>query len=146
MIKSLAAALSFTAVFAMSTALAMEPQEDRQASMKKVGGATGAISKMVKGEVPFDQAAAIAAFTTMNEVAAGYVALFPEGSETGFETEAAPTIWSDRAGFEAAVAKFEADTAAAMTAMPADTDALGASFKTVAANCGACHEVFRTKK
>ena len=114
---------------AVAYAVAAEPQEMRKAAMKQVGGATGALSKMVKGETPFDAAAAKAAFATMNGVAKEYVSLFPEGSETGMETEAAPAIWTDRAGFEAAVAKFEADTGAAAAMEAVQFDAILRTYK-----------------
>jgi cytochrome c556 len=123
-----------------------EPQVVRQEMMKKVGGATGAMAKMVKGEADFDAAAALAALTTMSEVAATYGDMFPEGSETGMETEAAPAIWSDRAGFDAAVAKFKASADAGVAAAPADLDGLKAVFGPLTKNCGACHEVYRLKK
>ena len=84
-----AAALIGAAGFAPAIA-ADEPQVVRQEMMKKVGGATGAMAKMVKGESDFDAAAALAALTTISEVAATYGEHFPEGSDTGFETEAAP--------------------------------------------------------
>ena len=71
---------------------------------------------------------------------------FPEGSETGMETEAAPAIWSDRAGFDAAVAKFKAAADAGVAAAPADLDGLKAVFGPLTQNCGACHETYRLKK
>jgi cytochrome c556 len=134
-----------TALFA-TVALAASPQEDRQAAMKQVGGAIGALSKMAKGEMAFDAAAAAAAFTTMNTVAKGYAALFPVGSETGMDTEAKAEIWSKNADFLAAVAKFEADTAAAAAATYADAGAIGAALGAVGGNCKSCHEVFRAQK
>jgi cytochrome c556 len=129
-----------------TVAIAAEPQEMRQESMKAVGGATGALSKMAKGETPFDAAAAVAAFTTMNTVAKTYADLFPAGSETGFETEASPKIWEAIDDFKAKVAKFEADTAAAAAMTFADAGAVGAALGTVAGNCKACHEVYRVMK
>ena len=126
-------------------AFAVEPQEARQASMKKVGGAIGLLSGMAKGEAPFDAAAAQAAFATMNTAAKEYVSLFPVGSETGFETEASPEIWKNMDDFNAKVAKFEADTGAAAAMTFADAAAVGAAIGPVAANCGACHQLYRVK-
>jgi cytochrome c556 len=134
-------------VFALSSlAFAVEPQEARQADMKKVGGAIGLLSTMAKGEAPFDAAAAQAAFATMNTVAKEFVSLFPVGSETGFETEASPDIWANMDDFKAKVAKFEADTGAASAMTFADAAAVGAAIGTVAENCGACHKLYRVKK
>ena len=77
----------------------------------------------------------------MNNAALGFGHMFPDGSQTGAETEAAPAIWSDRAGFDAAVAKFAADTSVTIT----DLGSLKQAFGAVAANCGSCHKAYRTK-
>lgn len=136
--------LSLSAVLvAASVAYAQDPISDRQKAMKMVGGAAKSASEMIKGEKPFDAAAALAAFQTMNDVSKDFVSYFPEGSETGGDTMASPKIWEDRAGFEAAVAKFETDTAEAIAAAPADLDAFKTTFGKVAANCGVCHKAYR---
>jgi cytochrome c556 len=144
--KLMIAAVTAALIGAVSLAQAAEPQEMRQESMKQVGGATGVLSKMAKGETAFDAAAAVAAFTTMNTAAKTYGDLFPVGSEAGFETEAAPAIWANMDDFKAKVAKFEADTAAAAAMTFADAAAVGAAFGSVAANCKACHETYRIMK
>ena len=128
---------------ATAYASAQDPIADRKAAMKSVGGATGVVSKMLKGQMDFDAAAALEALTTMNEVSQTFGDLFPEGSETGGKTTASPAIWEDKAGFDAAVAKFEMDTAAAVAAAPADVDALKVAFGAVGANCGTCHKSYR---
>lgn len=140
-------ALAMIGAAGLAPALAAdEPQVVRQEMMKKVGGATGAMAKMVKGEADFDAAAALAALTTISEVAATYGDFFPEGSDTGFETEAAPAIWSDREGFNEKLAQFKADADAGVAAAPADLDGLKAVFGPLTENCGACHEDYRLKK
>lgn len=123
-----------------------EPQVVRQEMMKKNGGAVGELAKMVKGEAAYDAAAALAALTSISEVAATFGEYFPEGSDTGFETEAAPAIWTDRAGFDAKLAAFKASADAAVAAAPADLDGLKAVFGPLTQNCGACHETYRLKK
>jgi len=140
-----AAAVIGAAGFAPAIA-ADEPQVVRQEMMKKAGGATGALAKMVKGENDFDADAALAALTTLSEVAGSFGEYFPEGSETGFETEAAPAIWSDSDGFDAKVAAFKTDAEAAVAAAPADLDGLKAVFGPLTKNCGSCHETYRLKK
>jgi cytochrome c556 len=123
-----------------------DPIATRQALMKQNGKDIGAAMKMVKGEEPFDAAKAQAIFTNMNSVAMKFGNHFPAGSNTGGNTEAAPAIWEKPAEFKAAVAKFQADTKAAMAAKPATLDAFKAQFGTVAGNCRSCHEGFRIKK
>lgn len=140
-----AAALIGAAGFAPAIA-ADEPQVVRQEMMKKVGGATGAMAKMVKGEADYDAAAALAALTTISEVAGTFGDYFPAGSETGFETEAAPAIWSDMDGFKAKLAAFKASADAGVAAAPADLDGLKAVFGPLTKNCGSCHETYRLKK
>ena len=124
------------------TAIADDPTIDRQAMMKNVGAATGAGAKYMKGEAPFDLAAAQMIFKTWNNAALGFGYMFPEGSETGNETEASKAIWENRDGFNAAVAKFIQDTSVNIT----DEASFKAAFGAAAANCKTCHEGFRVVK
>lgn len=142
---TLAAIISVTAL-SVAPVSAQDAIAERQQAMKSVGGAMRVVGGMARGQVDFDAAAALEAFETMNEVAGRYGSLFPEGSETGGETEAKDTIWSDRAGFEAEIAKFESATAAAVAAAPQDMDSFRAAFGPVGQSCGSCHEVYRIDK
>ena len=125
---------------------AEDPIATRKAMMQNVGAATGAGAAMVKGEAEFNAATAELVLRTMNTAALGIGELFPAGSETGGKSTASPKIWEDRAGFDTAMAKFAADTAAGIKAKPADLDAFKAAFGAAAANCGACHKAYRIKK
>ncbi len=144
--------LAFT-VFASTAGLALSsaalaqtgPIEQRQALMKENGRDAKAATAILKGEAPFDAAKAAAMFASMNNVAKKYGGLFPANSKTGGDTEAAPAIWEKPAEFKAAVVKFEADTAKAMAAKPANLEAFKGQFLAVAANCKSCHESFRIK-
>ena len=100
---------------------------------------------MVKGEAEFDAVAAELVLRTMNAAALGFGEFFPEGSETGGKTTASAKIWEDMAGFKAAIAKFEQDTAAGVAAKPADLASFKAAFGAAAANCGSCHQSYRKK-
>ncbi len=144
-IKILGSTLAISALaFGLSlNAAGHDPVEQRIALMKSNGAAAGVIGKMVQGETPFDAAAALEALTTMRDVAAGFGDLFPEGSETGPNSTAKETIWSDRAGFDAALAKFLADAQAGVDSAPQSTEALGAAFGAIASNCRACHQTYR---
>ena len=122
----------------------------RKAAMKEVGGAMGALGKMAKGEMAFDAAVALASLEKMNEVSKTFADHFPAGSETGMatdgkETTASPKIWEDMDGFNAAIMKFDTDTAAAVAAAPQSVEALGPLLGSVGGNCKACHETYRIK-
>lgn len=124
---------------------AEDPIAARKAIMKNVGAATKAGGDMLKGEADFNAVTAVLIFRTMNAASLGMGELFPDGSETGGKTIASPKIWEDRAGFDMAMAKFQADTAAAIASNPADIDAFKAAFGAAAQNCNACHEAYRIK-
>jgi cytochrome c556 len=134
------------AVMLTSTAFA-DPIADRQALMKANGKAAGSLAPIVKGEKPFDAATVKAAFETLAEDARNFDAdrLFPAGSETGSDTKASPAIWSDRAGFVAAIEKFRTNTAAAVAANVQDLDALKLQFGAVSQTCSCCHQAFRVR-
>ncbi len=125
-----------------------DPIADRQAIMKDMGRAVGSVAKIARGQQDFDAALVKAALETMAADAQKLDAdtLFPEGSETGGDTEASPKIWEDRSGFVAIIDKYKADTAAAVAADPQDLAAFQEQFKTVTANCGTCHQNFRVKR
>lgn len=144
--RKLILAISMLA-FAGSVALA-DPIQDRQALMKERGKIAGGLSKVVKGEEPFDAAVVMTALQALQANAEKFdaEALFPAGSDTGGDTTAAPTIWQDMAGFKAAGDKYLADVKAAVAAAPADVDALTAQFNTIGRDCGTCHQTYRIKK
>lgn len=140
LVSTLAAA---TAAFAAGSG---DPAEVRQKMMGQVGKAMGHLGAMAKGEQPFDARVVDAALRTMSAAALGFGSQFPEGSETGAETEAAPAIWSDRAGFDAALAEYLVDTNAAIDAQVSDLDGLRAVMGSVGENCKTCHEGYRIRK
>ena len=122
---------------------------ERKQIMRTNGAATRVGTQMIRNEVPFDVAKAREVFAG---VAAGmdrFPTLFPEGTHAGGpatggqQTRAAPTIWTDNAGFRAASAKIvqEAREGAAATT---DLATFQANFQRVAANCNSCHEKYRT--
>lgn len=126
-----------------------DPIKTRQAVMSSVGAAAGLGGGMMKGELDYTPAAGKAAIATMRAASMTFGSYFPDGSTTG-NTEAAPAIWSDRAGFDAELAKFAGATEKAVAASgkagPADIDAFKAAFGPVLGTCKACHEGYRVKK
>ena len=147
----LAAALSVAAVIGFATAPnagGHSPVEKREAAMGTVGQSTGTIGKMLKGETAFDAAAANAALAAMRAAVEGFADHYPDGTqgETTNPFLASDAVWSDRAGFEAEVVKFQGALDAAIAANPQDKGALGAAFGAVGGSCKSCHEGYRIKK
>lgn len=131
-------------VFPALSALAGDsPQEKRHEMMEDVGDAAKKVGGMLKGEAPFDADVANDALAVWDDAAGTFGELFPEGSESGYDTEAAPAIWTDRAGFEEQLAKFVQASADAVAANPQDLEALKAATGPVFKVCKSCHETYR---
>lgn len=120
--------------------------KQRKETMKAVGGSLGTLVKMVKGEEAYDSAKAKTAVETIAAKAKGFDAMFPAGSEKGGETEAAATIWSDTAGFKAALAKLETTAAAQVAVASKDLDGTKAAVGALGGACKGCHDTYRVKK
>ncbi|TPJ09051.1 cytochrome C556 [Mesorhizobium sp. B2-7-3] len=143
--RKLVIAISMLAL-AASAAFA-DPILDRQALMKERAKIVGGLSKVVKGQEPFDAAAVLTQLQALQANAEKFdvEALFPKGTDTG-DTTAAPKIWEDMAGFKATEDKYLADVKAAVAAAPADVDALKTQIGTIGSDCGTCHQGYRVKK
>jgi cytochrome c556 len=115
--------------------------------MKSNGKNAGALTAMVKGEKPYDQATVDAALVALEDVAAKFPTLFPE-SIKGLKPEgdyyASPKVWTDRADFEAHAASFTKAVAEAKGKIK-DLDTLKATLPTIGKQCGGCHETYRVK-
>ena len=119
------------------------PQEIRHEIMEGVGDAAKPVGMMLKGEKEFDSQVALQSFQTWSLAAANFGDHFPEGSETGYDTEAKETIWTDRAGFNDQLSAFEKAANAAIEANPQDLEALKAAAGPVFKTCKGCHEDYR---
>ncbi|MCH7486660.1 MAG: cytochrome c [Proteobacteria bacterium] len=120
----------------------------RQSVMKAIGGHTGAIVGVVKGEVSYvDHVAAHA--RGINEMSKLLAGLFPEGTSQ-FEfpnTRALPEIWDDFSKFEAAAKALEVESAKMVeVAASGDLGAIGGQLQNLGKACGSCHKSFRQKK
>ena len=143
------AAATLIAAIAGGAAFAADPIETRKATMKAIGGAFGGVLvKMVKGEVPYDAAAAKAAAATMKAKADGIdiAALFPAGTEKGGDTEALPKVWSDAAGFEAAMDKMKTAIGAQQANVGEGADKLKLAVAEIGKTCKGCHDEYRAQK
>jgi cytochrome c556 len=139
-----AIALATGAAFASEDPIAV-----RQLIMDGNGAAAAVAGGIMKDEIAYTPAIGKSVLSSLAVGAATFGDFFPEGSSDPARSSAAPKIWEDAAGFEAALAKFRGDTAAALAAGgkdgPADKAAFVAAVQPVLANCRSCHEAFRTR-
>ena len=120
-----------------------DPIHERHELMEGVGDAAKPIGQMLKGEREFDAAVVMASFETFDEASARFGELFPPGSETGQDTEAAPAIWEDRAGFEEALAAWAEAVDAAIAANPQTLDETKPVAGEIFNTCKGCHDDYR---
>lgn len=133
-------------VFASMAFAGDTPQHQRHELMESTKDAAKVVGPMLQGEREYDNAAAMESLRTWAKVADEFGGLFPAGSETGEDTEAAPAIWEDRAGFDAALVEWADATDAAIAANPATLEdakpVIGAAF----GKCKNCHDTYRIEK
>ncbi len=146
MVRGSVLALAAIGMLSMAGSVAADPIETRQTIMKSVGAAAKVSGEMAKGEIPFHPDVAASALATFAAAGKSFHNFFPEGSESGGDTEAKATIWEDREGFVAVNDKFAAAAVSAIAAEPADLEAFKAAFGSVAENCKACHEEYRVSR
>ena len=128
-------------------------QEDlikaRKALMKTNGQQAKVLGDMVKGDTPFDLAAAQKAFANFQNAASKMPDLYPDSSKGGDPSDdfnASPKIWDNMADFKARFVKFGDDAKAAASSVK-DLDSLKAAMGNIGKNdCGSCHETYRVKK
>jgi cytochrome c556 len=117
----------------------------RQAHYKELGKAFGGIGAELRKDAP-DKAAIAANATTAANLAKDLPSWFPKGSgpEAGVKTAAKAEIWTDAAGFAAAVSKLQAETTKLQqVASAGDIDAIKAQVRATGGACKACHDAYR---
>ncbi|MDO7840734.1 c-type cytochrome [Sphingomonas immobilis] len=120
----------------------------RQAGFKKIGGAMKVLKDQLASGAPV-KATMVAAAQTVAAGAKEQAKLFPAGSgaSSGVKNDALPSVWSDRAAFDAAMQKFIVESGKLVTvANGGDAAAIGAQFKATGGTCGACHRQFRAEQ
>ena len=148
--KRLSATLALALTLgAAPLALAGSPADEaiaaRQKAMEAVGGAMKPLAAIAKKQAPFDAAVVRKSAESIDANLKAAESLFPAGSEKGAaETWAKPTIWSDAAGFAAAM-KVSREAAVAMAGAK-DEAAFGTAMKTLGGSCKGCHEAYRLPK
>ena len=135
--------LGATAVIAQQDQL-----KDTQTMMKGNGKNAGALSAIVKGEKPYDQATVDAALAQFDDTAKKLPKLFPaslKGKAFDGDYQASEKIWDDKAGFEEHIASFAKAVGDAKGKIK-DVDTLKAELGIIGKQCGGCHETYRIKK
>ncbi|MFS8038717.1 c-type cytochrome [Xanthobacter sp. AM11] len=139
-----ATAALLAAVFVAPSVLAQDNViKRRQQAMKLMGEQADVGAAVMKGQAAFDAAKAATMFQTFKEQIVGYAALFPPGSDKG-DTKALAAVWSDRKGFEAAIASFE-KVVAENAAAGVTADGFKAAFTAVGGECRSCHQNFKAR-
>jgi len=147
----IAAIIGTSTLLASGVATAQVKPEDvikfRKGVYQVVGWHVRPMGAMVKGQMPYDQAA----FLKNAEIVAMMSHVAPEafaaGSDKGAETRAKPEIWSDAAGFKKVLDGFQAEaTKLVQVAKTAkDVEAVRSQFSALSKSCAACHDNYRTK-
>jgi cytochrome c556 len=121
------------------------PVEDRQAIMKSFDPAEAVIRRMVAPGGTLDLAAARPQLQVFVDGATKFPSLFPAGSDaTGpVRTAAAPVIWTDSVGFQAAATKLVTDAKAGQAAT--DQASFTTAWQAVESDCGGCHRTYRVR-
>lgn len=145
MIKRVLAAAALCLLGATAVVSAENQGENREAAMKKIGGAMGGLSAIAKGEKDYDAEVVKMSLTTIKGTITVFPTYFPAGSEKDSD-EASPKIWENKTDFEAKAAKLASDADALLAQLPADKAAVAAAMGTLGKDCAACHETYRIKK
>ena len=130
---------------------AVAAQEDvvkhTQAFMKGNGKNAGALSAMVKGEKPYDQATVDAAIAQFEDTIKKFPTLFPDsikGMKPDGDYSASAKVWEDKPGFAEHIASFAKAVTDAKGKIK-DLDTLKVVLPTIGKQCGGCHETYRVK-
>lgn len=138
-------AYAAAALSVMIVGAAADPLTERKDLMKERGAQMRVLGPIAQGQQPFDAGTVMAALEVLAQNAAKASDLdtyWPDGSEGG-DTRSLPSIWSDRAGYQAASDKYRTDVDAAVAANPQDLASFQAVFGPMSGNCGTCHQTYR---
>jgi cytochrome c556 len=139
--KRLALVVVAVAAFGAGALAQGDAITQRKDAMKAVGGATGGIGRMLRGEEAFDLAKAHAALNLYSRTAKAAPAMFPAGSGAG-DTRALPAVFSEMDKFKGLFDNWDKLSTAALTSIK-DEASFKAEMPKVLAACGACHTPYR---
>ena len=137
-----------TAVFAAAIGIGFASAqqnvvEQREQLMKENNRNAILISKMAKGELPYDAQKVGKAFDQWADTAKKLPKLFPENAKTGGDNRALPAIWTNRAEFDKDIANFAKDVAAQRAKATENLASLKTAWPVVLNDCNDCHKEFR---
>jgi|AraplaMF_Col_mMF_1032025.scaffolds.fasta_scaffold00046_6 cytochrome c556 len=136
--RATAIAVVLTISAAAAGSVLASAHNEREAVMKHIKRAWRPLLAMNKSG-SFDPAEAAQRGQEIADQLQRFKDLFPAGSEHE-DDQAKATIWTDRAGFEAA--RGEAVTAALAIAQSGDAASFQAAYKSLSATCTACHDKY----
>ena len=148
LLKNLRIIFTVSAVAVASVAFAEgdDPRHERHELMEDVRDAAKPVGEMFRGELEFDAEVVKTSLATWHSASLAFGDLFPEGTETGMNTEAAPAIWEDRAGFDAALTKWREAIEAAQAAAPMTLEEAKPTVGPVFKTCKGCHDTYRIEE
>ncbi len=118
----------------------------RKAAFTVMGTHFSRIGAMVQGRVPFDGAAAAANAEVVVDMSKLPYAGFVEGTSGTEKGSPKPSVWTERAKFDAAAKKMQDEVVKlAAAAKTNNLDQLKAAFGTAAGTCKSCHDDFRVQ-
>ena len=121
----------------------------QQQNLMKAQGKSmyGVLLKMVKGEIPYDQAAVTAALADLEGSVTKIPTVFtpnPKEDVANATFGASQKIWQSKADFDAKVPPVS-KTIAEVKGTVKDAASLKVAFDAIQAKCTDCHETFRVK-
>jgi cytochrome c556 len=138
-------ALGAIALAATVAVAQQNPILARQEIMKKSDEDLKLLSRMSRGEAPFDAAKVSAIYAEMEANYKKVQSLFPDDSKTGEKTRASPKIWENRADFDAKLAAL-IKTAADAKAKATNEAGLKEIHPAVVKGCDNCHADYRMRR
>jgi cytochrome c556 len=150
--KSFVPIISAAAVVAAFSAavLAQDMRPDRaikyrQGIMQAQGWQMGVLSRMAKGEIPYNKDQAVRAASFVNELVKMPWEGFVPVSDSG-NTKAKPEIWKDKAKFDKFAQEVQAETPKLVAAANSgDVAQLRTAVGAVGKACNNCHDDFQSK-
>lgn len=123
--------------------------ESRKGYFQMLGYNMGKLAGMAKGEIAYDEAAAVAAATNINALSRYDITQhFIEGTSTAElkdETEAKPESITDKAGLSAKFAELQKAADGIPEAVKGGQDKVGPVVQALGASCKGCHDSYRAE-